>query len=249
LLTEILEQSRAHTGTKSTGEEEAMAAVIRPEPAPGAPVEPDPPQRMLAGAIEAFAERGFHATTTRDIAARAGLSPAALYVHFPSKAALLAQISLVGHTAALELVLRAATEGSGPVERLRAVVSRFVAWHAENHRTARVVQYEFAALPDDARPAVVALRRQIERAVQDLITTGVDAGVMDVDQPRRVARAILSLSIDVARWYDPAGRDTAAELGALYADLAARMVGADPTGYVAGHSGGRTTLASEPLVP
>jgi AcrR family transcriptional regulator len=226
-----------------------MAAASSPPPIPGARLEPDPPQRMLTGAIEAFAEHGFHATTTRDIAARAGLSPAALYVHFPSKAALLARISLVGHAAALELVLRAAAEGSDPVERLRAVVRRFVTWHAENHRTARVVQYEFAALPDDARPAVVALRRQIERAVLDLITAGVDAGVMDVDQPRRVTRAILSLSIDVARWYDPAGRDTAADLGALYADLAARMVGADPSGRTNGLVTDPPAPASEPLVP
>ena len=242
-----------------------MAAVSSPRPGPGTGLEADPPQRMLAGAIEAFAERGFHATTTRDIASRAGLSPAALYVHFPSKAAVLAQISLVGHTAALELVLGAAGEGANPVERLRSVVSRFVTWHAENHRTARVVQYEFASLPDDARPAVVALRRQIERAVLDLITAGVEAGLMDVDQPRRVARAILSLSIDVARWYDPSGRDTAAELGALYADLAARMVGADPSGRPIGppidrpidppierpidRPTGRSTPASEPLVP
>jgi len=199
-----------------------------------ASTDPDPSQRMLTGAIDAFAERGFHATTTRDIAARAGLSPAALYVHFPSKAALLAQISLVGHQAALELVLRAAADGADPVERLRAVVSRFVVWHAENHRTARVVQYELAALPDDARRAVVALRRRIERSVQDLIIQGVSAGLMDVDQPRPVARAILSLSIDVARWYDPAGRDTAAELGALYADLATTMVRARPPSQVTG---------------
>jgi hypothetical protein len=49
---------------------------------------------------------------------------------------------------------------------------------------------------------------------------------MQVDQPRRVARAILSMGIDVARWYDPGGRDSPAALGALYADLAARMVSA-----------------------
>jgi len=205
------------------------AAAAAPGPRAVAEAEADPPKRMMQGAIEAFAERGFHATTTRDIAARAGLSPAALYVHYPSKAALLARISLIGHQAALSLVQRAASEQpADPMHRLRTVVARFVAWHAENHRTARVVQYELEALPDDARAAVVALRRQIEQAVQDLITAGVQAGVMDVDQPRRVARAILSLSIDVARWYDPAGRDTAADLGTLYADLAARMVSATP---------------------
>jgi AcrR family transcriptional regulator len=199
------------------------AGLIGPEPT----AEPDASRRMQLAAVEAFAERGFHATTTRDIAARAGLSPAALYVHYPSKAALLAQISLRGHQAALDLVTRAATEpGADAVARLRLLVAEFVRWHAETHRTARVVQYELEALPPDDRAAVAALRRRIEQTVEDLIRAGITAGTMDVAEPRRVARAILSLSIDVARWYDPAGRDTPAALGELYAELALRMVAA-----------------------
>src|SRR5690606_25495504 len=40
-------------------------------------------RRLVASAVESFARRGYHATTTRDISVGAGLSPAALYVHFP----------------------------------------------------------------------------------------------------------------------------------------------------------------------
>ena len=191
-----------------------------------AAIEPEASRRMVLGAVDAFAAKGYHATTTRDIAARAGLSPAALYVHFPSKAALLARISSAGHEAALDLVEAAVARGADPVGRLRLVVADFVAWHATNHRIARVVQYELDALPDDARAHAVALRRRIDAAVTTTISDGVAAGAMDVDDPRRVARALLSLGIDVARWYDPAGRDSPAALGVLYADLAARMVGA-----------------------
>ena len=191
-----------------------------------AAVEPEASRRMVLGAVDAFAEKGYHATTTRDIAARAGLSPAALYVHFPSKAALLAAISTTGHEAALALVEAAVARGTDPVERLRLVVADFVAWHATNHRVARVVQYELDALPDDARAQAVALRRRIEAVVTRTITDGVAAGAMAVDDPRRVARAVLSLGIDVVRWYDPAGRDSPAALGDLYAGLAVRMVGA-----------------------
>ena len=56
-------------------------------------------------------------TTTRDIAARANLSPAALYVHYPSKAALLAQISLHGHRSALALLEAAISSATDPVAR------------------------------------------------------------------------------------------------------------------------------------
>lgn len=63
-------------------------------------------QRILSAAGTAFADRGFHATTTRDIAAAAGLSPAAVYVHHESKEQLLYLISLEGHQRTEELVRR-----------------------------------------------------------------------------------------------------------------------------------------------
>ena len=191
----------------------------------------DSSRRLLLAAVEAFAEQGYHATTTRDIATAVGMSPAALYVHFPSKAALLGRISMEGHEAALELV-RDAIEGAGadPVARVRAVVSRFAAWHAENHRTARIVHNELAALPEEDRAAVGQLRHRIQRMVEDELVAGEAAGSMRVADPRAVARALLSLSVDVARWYVPAGRESPESIGRLYADLAERMVGARPAG-------------------
>jgi AcrR family transcriptional regulator len=180
---------------------------------------------MVLAAIDAFAERGYHATTTRDIAGRAGLSPAALYVHYPSKAALLAEISRTGHEAALALVERSLERaGTDPGQRLRAVVHDFVVWHAEHHRVARVVQYELAALPDDASAVVADLRRRIEGRVEAEIVAGVADGRMSATDPRGVARAILSLCVDVSRWFDPRGRDRAESIATLYAELAGRMV-------------------------
>lgn len=40
--------------------------------APWAEVTPEAARRLLVAAVDAFAERGYHATTTRDIAGRAG---------------------------------------------------------------------------------------------------------------------------------------------------------------------------------
>jgi len=186
---------------------------------------PESSRRMIVAAVDAFAARGYHATTTRDIATRAGLSPAALYVHFPSKAALLVQISRYGHEAAADLVERSIATSPDPLGRLRAVISAFASWHAEYHQVARVVQQELAALPDDDRHAVLRLRQQIERQVEELLLDGVRTGQMRVDDSRAVARAMLSLSVDVARWYIPGGRETPQNIGELYADLASRMVG------------------------
>lgn len=189
---------------------------------------PDTARRIVQAAIEAFAERGYHGTTTRDIALGAGLSPAGLYVHYASKAAVLAQVSLLGHRAALELVqstLDEDVDGSS-TRRLRTCVETFTSWHARHHLVARVVQYELAALAPGARAEVARTRRQIESLVEAEVQRGVAAGELVVEDPHAATRAVLSLCIDVARWFDPRGRESPDDVARLYGTLVLRMLGA-----------------------
>ncbi|MER6399020.1 TetR/AcrR family transcriptional regulator [Kitasatospora sp. NPDC059973] len=187
---------------------------------------PEAAFRLLQAAVESFAERGFHATTTRDIATAAGMSPAALYIHYPSKAALLAEISRAGHAATLTLV-RDAVAGEGePVARMRRLVEEFTAWHARARTVGRVVNYELHALPEDAYTVVAALRLDIEREVSSLIAAGVAAGAFEVAEVRTAARAVTSLGIDVSRWYTDRSSESPEELGRRYGELVLRMLGA-----------------------
>ncbi|MFD9884092.1 TetR/AcrR family transcriptional regulator [Streptomyces alboflavus] len=196
------------------------------EEQPWAEVSPDAARRLLIAAVDAFAERGYHATTTRDIAGRAGMSPAALYIHYKTKEELLHRISRLGHDKALA-ILRAAADGEGTAaDRLSAAVRSFVRWHAGHHTTARVVQYELDALSAEHRAEIVVLRRLSDAAVREIINDGVRAGEFDVPDVPGTTLAVLSLCIDVARWFDVGGRRTPDEVGALYADLVLRMVGA-----------------------
>ncbi|MER7752506.1 TetR/AcrR family transcriptional regulator [Kitasatospora sp. NPDC097643] len=192
----------------------------------GADTRPEAAYRLLQAAVESFAERGFHATTTRDIATAAGMSPAALYIHYQSKAALLAEISQAGHAATLTLVRAAAGGPEEPAERMRRLVEEFTAWHARARMVGRVVNYELHALPEDAYAVVAALRLDIEREVSALIEAGVAAGVFQVSEVRTAARAVTSLGIDVSRWYTERSSETPEELGRRYGELVLRMLGA-----------------------
>ncbi|MDT0379284.1 TetR/AcrR family transcriptional regulator [Streptomyces sp. DSM 42041] len=189
-------------------------------------VTPDAARRLLLGAVDAFAERGFHATTTRDIAGRAGMSPAALYIHYRTKEELLYQISRVGHERSVVILQEAAAVEGGVADRLDFAVRTFVRWHAEHHTTARVVQYELSALEDGHYAEIVSMRRRTEEVLRGLLEDGVAAGEFTVSDVRGTAVAVLSLCIDVARWYRPGGPRTPEEIGALYAGLVLRMVGA-----------------------
>ena len=180
-------------------------------------------ERLLQAAVEAFAEKGFTATTTRDIALRAGMSPAAVYVHHDTKESLLFTVSVEGHQAALAVIRSAAALESDHVERLRHMVREFSTWHAVNSRVGRIVQYEFDALTPEHRAEIADYRRQIERVMRDVLTAGVDDRAFDVVDVPGTARAILSLSIDLVRWFSPRGSHSTDDIAQLHADLAVRM--------------------------
>ncbi|MCW2789477.1 MAG: TetR family transcriptional regulator [Aeromicrobium sp.] len=180
-------------------------------------------ERLINAAVEAFAEKGFHGTTTRDIAARAGMSPAAVYVHHDSKESLLFTVSLEGHRSALDVIQRAAASETDPVERLRTMIYQFSLWHADHSRVGRIVQYEYHALTPEHRAEVATIRRSIERTMQDALADGVDQGVLDVDDVPGTAFSLLSLGVDLVRWFEPGGSRSGHELATLHAELAIRM--------------------------
>lgn len=181
-------------------------------------------ERLLEAAVEAFAENGFAGTTTRDIASRAQMSPAAVYVHHATKEDLLFLVSERGHRASLAVIEAADDPGASAVERVRSMVWAFTHWHADNSRVGRIVQNEFGALTPEHRAEIASYRRRIEKCMQNALAAGVDEGVLDVADVKGTALAVLSLSIDVVRWFQPGGRVTADDLADLHADLAVRMV-------------------------
>jgi AcrR family transcriptional regulator len=183
-------------------------------------------ERLRSAATTAFAARGFHGTSTRDIAAEAGMSPAALYVHYSSKEELLHEISREGHVRTLTLIEQAAASAGSATDQLDAVIRHFTADHARTATTARIVNYELSSLSPEHLEDVLDLRRRISAALRNLIARGIEAGEFETSDPEMAATALLSLGIDVARWYRPDGKWSPDELGAFYADLARRAVGA-----------------------
>lgn len=186
----------------------------------------DTRSRLLSAAMEAFAEKGFHGTTTRDIAARAGMSPAAVYVHHRSKEDLLYLISRGGHEAALRVVRTAVDSATEPKAQLAEVMRRFARHHATAHTGARIVNYELAALSPEHLREIAGIRRAIENSIRDVVEAGAAAGDFHTSHPRMSALAVLSLCIDIARWYRDEGEWTPDDIGEHYAELGLRMVGA-----------------------
>jgi AcrR family transcriptional regulator len=185
----------------------------------------DVPRGLLTSAMRCFASNGFHATTTRDISGGVGLSPAALYVHFPSKEVVLFEIVRIAHQRVLGYVTEPAVQHiEDPVRHLQALVARYTEWHARHHVAARVSQYELAGLSPEHYEQVLEMRHETNVVFRTAVERGVETGAFAQVDVKRVARAILSLGIDLVRWYRRDGSDSPAQLGAFTAQLALKMV-------------------------
>lgn len=186
---------------------------------------PEVARNLLTSAVRCFAGNGFHATTTRDISSAIGLSPAALYVYFPSKELVLFEIIRAGHQRVLDYVSDpSVAEVADPAEHLRALIARYTEWHARHHVAARVCQMELAGLTGEHYEEILEIRHRTNDVFREAVARGVDDGTFaDVDV-RRTSRAMLSLGIDLVRWYRRDGADSPEQLGEFNAALALRMV-------------------------
>ncbi|SRR6266545_173747 len=117
-----------------------------------------------------------------------------------------------------------AEQTAGAAERFRLMVARHVSWHARHHVAARVCQYELNALSPEHYDEVREMRHQTTEVFRDAVARGVADGTFLTVDVNRVVRGVLSLGIDLVRWYRLDGPDSPEQLGEFYADLALKMV-------------------------
>jgi len=117
-------------------------------------------QQILDVAAEMFAQRGFHGVSVVDLGAACGISGPALYKHFPSKDAMLAEMLV----AISERLLDEGTARSAKAADGREAVIALVEWHisfALEHRSLIVVQdRDWSSLEAGARERVRHLQRR-----------------------------------------------------------------------------------------
>ena len=117
-------------------------------------------EQILATAAELFAARGFHGVSVADLGAACGISGPALYKHFVSKDAVLAEM-LVSISEELLVVGR---ERAASAPEAAAALAALVDWHVDfalRHRPLIVVQdRDWQSLPGEARERVRSLQRE-----------------------------------------------------------------------------------------
>jgi AcrR family transcriptional regulator len=173
----------------------------------------------MRAAVEVMGEDGYEGASIRDMAARAGVSVAALYYHFPSKLDLLREFLDEAYDVTLaRLDRRLEAAGPDPGAQLDTLVATLIATHLHDdwaQLASNVAFREYTRLNPPERKAIDGKRSHLLDVVEDIVAKGVASGDFNADEPREAARAVITLSTSLVEPFPDMGLSMA-EVISLY---------------------------------
>jgi len=158
----------------------------------------------LNAAGRLFSERGYHATSVREIARQLDLQGGSLYAHIVSKEEILFQI-VERAAERFERVARTLPEGR-PREKVCAFVQGHLRVIVEELPYATVFFHEWKFLSEPYKTRIRELRDRYEGALRALIEEGVRQGDFRVEDPDLATKFVLGALNWTYQWYSPSGR-------------------------------------------
>ncbi len=176
-------------------------------------------EKVLAAAVQLFAEYGYHAAPLRDIARIAGIQAASIYYHYTNKQALLVEI-METYMRQLNTNLEHIVLQQGSVQqRLHAAIANHIRLHTTYKSEFFIIDTEIRALEGENRNHILSLRDQYEALIQDLLQEGMDQGVFRPSDVKVSSYAIIAMCTEVAAWFRPGGRLTVQQVIDIYSQM------------------------------
>jgi AcrR family transcriptional regulator len=189
----------------------------------------DTMRAIRKAAIALIYQHGFEAMNLRELAANVNIRVGSLYNHIPQKqeflASLLTEI-MEELLADLEAQVSPLTD---PRERLLGFVRFHIEWHTARKSEVFIGNMELRSLSPAQYARVVALRKQYEAYLRDILTQGAKAGQWTLADAKVTSYALLAMLTGVSNWYCPTGRLGQARLIRIYQGLVCAAIGLQDT--------------------
>jgi AcrR family transcriptional regulator len=154
--------------------------------------EEDTRGRILQAALRLFAVRGFEGTTTKDLAAAAGVAEGTLFRYFPNKKAILIEVATAGWVDILTDLLTELSE-MGSYKAIAQVMRRRMFRIRENSDLLRVcfIEAQFhPELRDRIQSEVIVKMTDVAEA---FFQTAIERGIYRPLNPKIIARVFLGM--------------------------------------------------------
>ena len=168
--------------------------------------------QLVRESARLFREKGYDATSVRDIAAATGLQSGSWVYHFKTKQDILAAVMEEGLQQALERIEAIARENLPPREHFRALVRTHLdTLLAPGQDFIPVLLYDWRSLDRRGRERVIALQKRYEKVWDDVMGRLRRSG--DWAMPTRVDRLLMFGALNwIVQWYRPGGPLDVAQL-------------------------------------
>lgn len=180
---------------------------------------------ILEAAARVFVRHGYHAATTRQVAAEAGLSVAGVYHHHSSKQALLVALLDVTMREITWRLRAAGAETADPVRSFELMVESLALFHSRRGDLAFLGASEMRAVQEPDRARVVGLRDQVQHRLDAQVDRCIEAGRFTVADPRVAARAVATMCTSLPSWFRLDGVLRPEDVARRYAGYAVAMMG------------------------
>jgi AcrR family transcriptional regulator len=188
-----------------------------------------PREEILQRASLLFYERGYGATSIRDIADAVGISSSTMYHHFANKQDVLYAIVSRFMSDFVDATVPVLRDGAlRPAERIRRVIRLHIEISDDRRPELLIGNPIRYALDLAQREHATALQIAYHDAVRDAIAEGCRAGDFRVADVSIATMAILDMLNGIREWFAPTGRLNRAELIERYTGLVFTMLGAPP---------------------
>ena len=194
-------------------------------PTPKTPREP-PSRRneLIRQAARLFAEKGYHGTSTGDLAEAMGVQKGSLYAHIRSKEDLLWEVAHDG-AAAFHAALDEIPDELPATEKIRLALRAHLGVVAEQLDVATVFIREWRYLEGERRDEFVGERRRYEERFRALFREGRELGELRTDLDDATATLLALSAANWAYTWLRAGDDTDALADRFFSQLLDGMRG------------------------
>ena len=181
-------------------------------------------QQIEDAASTLFRERGYAATSVRDIAHALDMQGGSLYAHVASKEDMLWAIVVRAADRFNAEVGPIAASDRPAARKLRKMIRAHVAVVTSAQKDAAVFLDEWRFLSEERRAQIAARRDDYEKLFRDAVAQGVASGEFGRVDPALTAMVILSALNGIATWYRPNGTLSPAAIADRHADLFLRAL-------------------------
>ena len=169
-------------------------------------------EQIVNVAAKLFKQKGFVATSMRDLAAELGIEAASIYYHFKSKEELLEKICF---DMADKFITNAKEVNDiyfNAEEKLKMAIKLHVETITENQNQSSVFLSEWRNLSEPRLKLFRQLRQQYENQFTIILADGEKEDIFDDVDKKFAVLSILSTINFINEWYKPEGKMNASEI-------------------------------------